>query len=238
MRHLTYLDIDDGACWANHDVSPEEFTALTASDMLQELRFWNSQTLRAAMCHIAAGSNMFAVCRVLPGLTHLTIDLRDIGNRHLATSDVERLVNYCPALQRLSLTAKPEVQLHALLSLTQLRHVRLWGVTADAPSVVQLSQLAGFTVEADDGEAELNGIVRMAYTDQSVTVSTTQGAPPTHQISDGLGWGFCHTVATLNPASTFRIRGDGPNLWWPPGPCSGGKTTALCGQRARLLPAL
>lgn len=125
--------------WTNH-VEPAAFSALTASTGLHELWVWVDRRFNTAQ-QAGVWQHVFAPSRVLPALRNLTlqvstpaypIHLANVVNG-LGTADVERLVSCCPALQRLSLTVKPDVQLHAMLSLTQLQRLCLLGIEADAP---------------------------------------------------------------------------------------------------------
>lgn len=124
MQQLTHLDVGD-TLEMEEDGDVSAFSALIASSRLQELHVRERKLPEGVWEHI------FPAGRVLPVLRHLTCGVRMApSSTRLASSEVERLVHCCPALQRLSFAVEVYgVELGPLSQLTQLQHLWAEGTT-------------------------------------------------------------------------------------------------------------
>lgn len=157
LQQLTHLDISKSlevhfhGLGGHASIDLAAYSALTASSQLQELYVWEPYLPQSSYKNV--WHHVFKPARALPALRQLRLAEANYAWTHfnsncsspLDTLAVNMLVYRCPGLQRLSLAVQPDVLLHALLELTQLRCLHIFGVDEGGPVIEQLRQLPNLT---------------------------------------------------------------------------------------------
>jgi hypothetical protein len=132
-----------------------QYSALTASSNLQELRVSNSSIPGAVWAHV------FPAGRQLPKFQRFTIHW-DVDNPPAAfdSTAIARLVSCCPDLKDLYFTTQPDAALNPLQSLSALTHLNIGPVihAAVRSDLTALSQLQRLEVSVSLPAAGADGV--------------------------------------------------------------------------------